>query len=187
MSRFDIIPTRIDGVFRIASRPLGDSRGYLARSFCAEELAAAGWPGSVTQANITHTRKKGTVRGLHFQHPPHAEAKLVRCLRGEIWDVAVDLRADSPTFLQWHAEVLSPENMSALLIPQGCAHGFQALTDDVDMLYMHSTAHAPASEGGLHVSDPRLAIAWPLPIGEMSARDCSFPPLINDFKGIRPS
>lgn len=185
MNRLDITPTRIDGVFRIASHTLGDSRGHLARSFCAEELAAAGWPGGVAQANITYTLSKGTVRGLHFQHPPHAEAKLVRCLRGEVWDVAVDLRADSPTFLQWHAEVLSPATMSALLIPRGCAHGFQSLTDDVDMLYIHSAAHAPDSEGGLHANDPRLTIAWPLPIGEMSARDRAFPLLTNDFKGIR--
>jgi dTDP-4-dehydrorhamnose 3,5-epimerase len=186
MNRLDISPTRIHGLFRVTSRAMGDSRGYLARSFCAEELAAAGWQGSVAQANITRTLNKGTVRGLHFQHPPHSEAKLVRCLRGEIWDVAVDLRAGSPTFLQWHAEVLSSDNLSALLIPQGCAHGFQSLADEVDMLYMHSAVHAPDSEGGLRATDPRLAIAWPLPIGEMSARDQALPLLTNDFKGIRP-
>lgn len=185
MNRLDITPTRIHGVFRVDSRAVGDARGFLARSFCAKELAPAGWPGGVAQANITHTLRKGTVRGLHFQHPPHAEAKLVRCLRGKIWDVAVDLRAESPTFLQWHAEMLSHDDLNALLIPQGCAHGFQSLTDEVDMLYLHSAAHAPGSEGGLHANDPRLAIAWPLPIGEMSARDRGFPLLTTDFKGIR--
>lgn len=184
MNRLEVLPTSIAGLHRLVSRRLGDPRGYLARAFCAEELSAAGWPGPVVQANLTFTRQKGTVRGLHFQHPPHAEAKLVRCLRGEIWDVAVDLRRGSPTFLQWHAEVLSPENMNALLIPQGCAHGFQALTDDVEMLYLHSAAHAPASEGGLSVTDPLPAVEWPLPIGEMSARDRAFPFLSHDFKGI---
>lgn len=184
MNRLEITPTPIAGLRRVISRQLGDSRGYLARTFCTEELATAGWPGPVAQANLTFTRQKGTVRGLHFQHPPHTEAKLVRCLRGEIWDVAVDLRKGSPTFLQWHAEVLSPANMNALLIPQGFAHGFQALTDDVEMLYLHSAAHAPSSEGGLSVTDPLLAIEWPLPIGEMSARDSAFPFLSNDFKGI---
>ena len=184
MNRLEILPTPIAGLHRVVSRQLGDSRGYLARAFCAEELAAAGWPGPVVQANLTFTRQKGTVRGLHFQHPPHAEAKLVRCLRGEIWDVAVDLRKGSPTFLQWHAEVLSPGHMNALLIPRGCAHGFQALTDDVEMLYLHSAAHAPASEGGLSVTDPLLAVDWPLPIGEVSARDRAFPFLSHDFKGI---
>lgn len=184
MNRLDLFPTPIVGLHRVVSRQLGDSRGYLARAFCAEELSAAGWPGPVVQANLTYTRQKGTVRGLHFQHPPHAEAKLVRCLRGEIWDVVLDLRKDSPTFLKWHAEILSPGNMNAFLIPQGCAHGFQSLVDDVEMLYLHSAAHAPASEGGLSVNDPMLAIEWPLPLGEMSARDRSFPFLPHDFKGV---
>lgn len=184
MTRLELFPTPIAGLHLVVSRQLGDSRGYLARAFCAEELSAAGWLGPVAQANLTYTRQKGTVRGLHFQHPPHAEAKLVRCLRGEVWDVAVDLRKDSPTFLKWHAEVLSPENMSALLIPQGCAHGFQSLTDDVEMLYLHSAAHAPASEGGLSINDPLLSIDWPLPIGEISARDRSFSFLPHYFKGI---
>ena len=184
MTRLELFPTPIAGLHRVVSRQLGDSRGYLARAFCGEELLAAGWPGPVAQANLTYTRQKGTVRGLHFQHSPHAEAKMVRCLRGEIWDVAVDLRKGSPTFLKWHAEVLSPENMSALLIPEGCAHGFQSLTDHIEMLYLHSAAHAPVSEDGLSVTDPLLSIEWPLPIGEMSARDRSFSFLPADFKGF---
>jgi dTDP-4-dehydrorhamnose 3,5-epimerase len=184
MSRFGLFRTPIAGLSRLVSRQLGDQRGHLSRVFCAEELTQVGWKGIVAQANLTYTRQKGTVRGLHFQYPPHAEVKMVRCLRGEIWDVAVDLRKDSPTFLKWHAEVLSPDNLSALLIPQGCAHGFQSLTDDVEMLYLHSAAHAPASEGGLSVNDPLLSIEWPLTIGEMSARDRSFPFLPHDFKGI---
>ena len=107
---------------------MGDARGFLSRLFCAEELRAAGWTGPIAQINHTHTARKGTVRGMHFQYPPHAEMKLVSCLRGEVWDVAVDIRAGSQTFLRWHAEILSADNGRALLIPQGFAHGFQALT-----------------------------------------------------------
>jgi dTDP-4-dehydrorhamnose 3,5-epimerase len=184
MRRLESLLTPIAGLHRVDSHQLGDPRGYFVRAFCAEELSAAGWPMPVAQINLTYTRRRGTIRGLHFQYPPHAEAKLVRCLRGEIWDVVVDLRRNSPTFLKWHAEVLSQGNMSAFLIPQGCAHAFQSLTDDVEMLYLHSAVHVPASEGGLNVSDPMLAIEWPLSQGEMSARDRSFPFLSQDFKGI---
>lgn len=187
MNRFEAFSTPIAGLRRVVSRRLGDSRGYLMRIYCADELATLGWPGPVAQSNLTYTRCRGTVRGLHFQHPPHAEFKLVRCLSGEIWDVAVDLRAGSPTFLKWHAEVLSPENSSALLIPSGFAHGFQALTDDVTMLYLHSTAHFPDSEAGIHVEDPQLRLELPLPVGEMSPRDKQFQFLPSDFKGVNLS
>lgn len=184
MSRFEIHDTPIPGVRKLVSRRLGDHRGHLARVFCAEELAEAGWSGPVAQANMTSTRRAGTVRGMHFQRPPHAEMKLVRCIRGEVWDVVVDLRAGSPTFLRWHAEVLGADNLAALLIPQGCAHGFQALVDDVEMLYFHSAAHAPAYEGGLLATDPRLHIRWPLPITAISDRDAAFAPLTSTFEGI---
>ena len=149
-----------------------------------EELAQAGWTRPVAQANLTLTRTRGTVRGMHYQLPPDAEMKLVRCVRGEVWDVAVDLRHGSPTFLQWHAERLSADNMAALLIPEGCAHGFQALTDDVEMLYLHSMPFAPASERGIGALDPLVGIRWPLPIAAMSDRDRGFPPLSKDFQGV---
>ena len=126
------------------------------------------------------------MRGLHFQHPPHADAKLVSCIRGEIWDVGVDLRRGSPTFLQWHAERLSAENGRAMLLPQGFAHGFQALTDDAELVYFHSAAYEPAAEDGLDPRDARLAILWPLPIAALSARDARHPPLDNTFTGIAP-
>ena len=184
MNRLDIQATPLAGLLRITSRQLGDERGYLARMFCQDELQAAGWHGPVAQSNLTYTRERGTVRGLHFQHPPHAEMKLVRCLRGEVWDVAVDLRRGSPSFLQWHAERLSADRFNALLIPEGFAHGFQTLSDEVEMLYLHSAAHAPQSEDGLNVADPRLAVAWPLPIGTLSARDHSLPFLTDRFEGI---
>lgn len=184
MSRFEITDLPMDGLKRIRRVPIGDERGSLTRVFCADELFAAGWTGPIAQINHTHTAKAGTVRGLHFQRPPHAELKLVGCMRGEVWDVAVDIRSGSPTFLSWHAERLSAENGSALLIPEGFAHGFQSLTDDVEMLYCHSAAHEPHAEDGLDPRDPRLAIAWPMEIAELSRRDAQHAPLTAAFSGI---
>ena len=185
MSRFLFHPTPIAGLVAIERLPLGDARGFLERLFCATDLAPAGWTGPIAQINHTFTAEAGTVRGLHFQHPPHAETKLVSCLQGAVWDVAVDLRPGSPTYLQWHAEELSASNHRALLIPPGCAHGFQTLRADVQMLYCHSQAHAPHSEGGLHPQDPRLGIAWPLPVHGLSLRDARHPPITPDFEGVR--
>ena len=121
---------------------------------------------------------------MHYQLPPSAEAKIVSCLRGAAFDVAVDLRRDSPTFLQWHAETLSAENHRSLVIPEGVAHGFQALADDCELLYFHTAAYDPAAERGLHPGDPRLAIAWPLPVERLSERDASHPPLTPEFDGV---
>lgn len=175
MSRFVFHPTPIAGVVAVERLPLGDARGFLERLFCADDLAAAGWTGAIAQINHTFTAVRGTVRGMHFQRAPDAETKLVSCLVGAVWDVAVDLRPGSPTYLQWHAEELSAANHRALLIPPGCAHGFQTLTADVQLLYCHSQAYAPHSEGGLHPQDPRLGIAWPLPVHGLSPRDASHP------------
>jgi dTDP-4-dehydrorhamnose 3,5-epimerase len=185
MSRFTIESLPLLGLQRVERKRMGDDRGFLSRIFCAEELALFGWNKPVSQINHTHTVRCGTVRGLHFQRPPHAEMKLVSCLRGEVWDVAVDLRAGSPTFLRWHAETLSGENGRALLIPEGFAHGFQTLSDDVEMLYCHSQAYAAQSEGGLHPLDPRLALDWPLAVTDMSHRDSSHPFMTEDFKGVQ--
>ncbi|MDZ7861827.1 dTDP-4-dehydrorhamnose 3,5-epimerase family protein [Acidovorax sp.] len=184
MSRFTLDPTPLAGLVTVQRQPLVDSRGFLARMFCAQDLAPAGWTWPIAQINHTLTAQRGTVRGLHFQHPPAAEAKLVSCLRGAVWDVAVDLRAGSPTFLQWFGTELSAANHRALLIPPGFAHGFQALSDGCEMLYLHSAPHAPASEGGLDALDPRLAIAWPLPVAERSPRDAEHPLLAPGFTGL---
>lgn len=186
MSRFVTTETPLSGVWKVQRQRIGDARGFLSRLFCAEELAAIGWAKPVAQINHTYTSRRGTVRGMHFQRPPHAEMKLVSCVRGEVWDVAVDLRPGSPTFLKWHAERLSAENGTALLIPEGVAHGFQTLSDDVEMLYLHSVAYAPQSEGGLNPRDPALAIEWPLEITEMSARDAGHPPITEGFEGVTP-
>ncbi|MFM7576864.1 MAG: dTDP-4-dehydrorhamnose 3,5-epimerase family protein, partial [Microcystaceae cyanobacterium] len=135
----------IAGLKTVTRQPIGDRRGFLARLFCAEELKEAGWHKPIAQINHTYTAQAGTVRGLHYQNPPHAEMKLVTCIQGQIWDIAVDLRANSPTFLTWQGAVLSAENHSALLIPEGCAHGFQALTDDVELIYCHSVPYNPTA------------------------------------------
>jgi dTDP-4-dehydrorhamnose 3,5-epimerase len=174
----------LDGLKRIERQRLGDSRGFLSRIFCAKELAQAGWNKPIEQINHTYTAKRGTVRGMHFQRPPHAEMKLVSCLRGEVLDVAVDLRRGSPTFLQWHAEHLSAVNGFALLIPEGFAHGFQTLTDDAELLYCHSAAYVPEAEAGLNPTDQKLAIHWPLAITELSARDSQHPMLNEQFSGL---
>jgi len=186
VNRLTVTDLPLAGLKRVARQRLGDDRGFLARLFCAEELRDAGWHEAVAQVNHTMTARKGTVRGMHFQRPPHAEMKLVSCVRGEVFDVAVDLRHGSLTFLRWHAEHLSADNNRALLIPQGFAHGFQALTDDAELIYCHSAAYDAASEGGLNPRDPRLAIAWPLPITEMSARDAQVAMLDAAFTGMTP-
>ena len=166
-------------------QPLGDQRGFLVRLFCAQELAQAGWHTPVAQINQTLTRQRGTVRGLHYQNTPAAEMKLVTCIRGAVWDVAVDLRAGSPTFLQWHAQQLSADNQLALLIPEGCAHGFQTLSDDAELLYCHSMAYAPQADAGLNPLDPRLAISWPLPVAMVSDRDTRQPSVDARFEGVQ--
>lgn len=184
MTRLVATDLRLPGLKRIERQIRGDARGFLARIFCADELASAGWIRPVAQINHTLTAQRGTVRGLHFQKPPWAEMKLVSCLRGEVWDVAVDLRPESPTYLRWHAEVLSAANHRALLIPEGFAHGFQTLGDDVEMIYCHSAPYAPEAEGGVNALDMRLAITWPLPIEARSPRDEALPVIDESFAGV---
>lgn len=186
MSRFTVTDTPLAGLKVVQRQILGDARGYLTRLFCAEELALAGWHGPIAQINHTFTQHTGTVRGMHYQKHPHAEMKLVSCLRGVVWDVAVDLRPDSPTYLQWHAQQLSNDNHCALLIPQGFAHGFQTLGSDVEMLYCHSAPYVPMADAGLNPLDPRLAIAWPLPVIGLSAKDSGHAMMGPDFEGVRP-
>lgn len=183
MSRFFITPLPLIGLKRIERQRIGDHRGFLSRIFCESDLKECGWNQPIAQINHAYTEKKGAVRGLHYQRPPHAEMKLVSCLQGEVWDVAVDLRKNSPTFLQYHAELLSAENSVALLIPEGFAHGFQTLSDDVQLLYCHSASYEPSAEAGINIMEPRLAINWPLPISEYSQRDKEFPLLNQQYSG----
>lgn len=183
-SRFNIQTTPLPGLHVIVRKPIGDSRGYLERMFCLDELRDVFGERRVVQINRTSTQNKGTVRGLHFQCPPHAEMKFVSCLRGSVFDVAVDLRKGSPTFLCWYAELLTGDNNKTFAIPEGFAHGFQTQTDDCELLYLHTAAYVPLVEAGLHPLDTRLAIAWPLPISEMSDRDASHAYICADFEGV---
>lgn len=186
ISRFAAVPTPIPGLLVLERQPLADARGTFERLWCADELRALGHPGVIAQANRSLTRRRGTVRGLHFQRPPHAEWKLIACLRGRVHDVVVDLRRGSPAFLRWHALELADDAPRSLLVPPGCAHGFQALSDDCEMLYLHNVPFAPDADAGLRADDPRLAIAWPLPLAERSPRDAGHPLLTDGFAGLVP-
>ena len=184
MSRFDFHSTPLSGLMVVQRKPIEDGRGFFARFFCADEFRQVGFTKPIAQINHTLTRKKGAVRGLHFQRPPHAEAKVVSCLKGDIFDVAVDLRRGSPTFLRRYDVVLSAENRKSLLIPEGFAHGFQTLTDDCELVYLHSTSFHPEAEDALNVNDPKLAIVWPLTMTELSERDRSHPFIGANFEGV---
>jgi dTDP-4-dehydrorhamnose 3,5-epimerase len=184
LSRIAIASAPLAGLKCVMRQPQADARGFLSRLFCVDELAVAGWRKPIAQINHTYTKKLGTVRGMHYQNTPHAEMKLVSCIRGEVFDVVIDLRAGSPTFLKWHAEILSAENGRALLIPEGFAHGFQTLTDGCNMVYLHTASYAPDSQAGIRVDDPLIGITWPLAVAEISLRDREHPLLTPQFKGM---
>ena len=175
--------TPINGVFELLAQPFADHRGAFLNAFRAQEPAFMGSWGDrmIAQVNISRTETLGAIRGLHLQAPPHSEAKLVRCLRGHVWDVAVDLRPDSATYCHWHAVELSPERANALLIPEGCAHGFQVLEPGSELLYLHSGAWVAEAETGVRFDDPQLAIPWPLPPQGLSERDVALP-MLGSFK-----
>jgi dTDP-4-dehydrorhamnose 3,5-epimerase len=176
--------TAIRGVRVVDTSAHIDPRGRFARLFCEHELAPVVGDRQIVQINHSCTSMVGAIRGMHFQHPPHAEMKLVRCLRGRVWDVAVDLRRDSATFLNWHAEELTPENARMLVVPEGCAHGFQVLEADSELLYLHTACYELAAEGGVRHDDSKLAILWPLPVTDISPRDAAHPLVGPDFHGI---
>jgi dTDP-4-dehydrorhamnose 3,5-epimerase len=184
MAQLEFIQTPISGLTVVQRNSIEDARGFFSRFYCAQEFAALGFEKPIQQINHTCTVKAGAVRGMHFQYPPHAEIKLVSCLRGKVFDVAVDLRRDSPTFLQWHAEILSAENRRSMLIPEGFAHGFQTLTPDCELIYLHTSPYVKEAEGALNATDAQLDIKWPLPIAEMSERDRSHPMISADFEGL---
>jgi len=174
----------LSGLLVIETAPVTDARGRFTRVFCDTELAPARPHLQFRQINLSATGQRGTVRGLHYQIPPAAETKLIRCLRGSVFDVAVDLRRGSPTFLAWHAVELSSGNDRQVLIPEGFAHGFQTLSDEVELLYMHTAPWTPSHEIGVRHDDPRLGIAWPLPVSQVSDRDSSYSLLSEDFPGV---
>jgi dTDP-4-dehydrorhamnose 3,5-epimerase len=168
----------------VESAPISDRRGAFCRLYCEQELAPVLGNRHIVQINLSRSTKAGTVRGLHFQRPPYAEMKLVRCLKGAVWDVAVDLRKNSPTFLLWYAEKLTPDNALMLVIPEGFAHGFQALEADTELLYLHTEFYRPDAEAGIRVDDPLLNIGWPMPVSELSERDLSLPAITAEFSGL---
>jgi dTDP-4-dehydrorhamnose 3,5-epimerase len=179
-----IAATPLAGVFEVASQTSSDVRGAFARWFCERELSELLGARKIVQINHSRTTAVGAVRGMHYQRAPHAEMKMIRCIRGRVWDVAVDLRGDSQTFLQWHAVELTPAEGRMLVVPEGCAHGFQALEADSELLYLHTAFYEPSSEGGVDCRDPRIAIRWPLPVTGLSPRDETHPQLAADFQGI---
>lgn len=179
-----IIDTAIVGVQIIESTELQDERGAFSRLFCAQELAPVLGQRHVVQVNQSLTRKIGAIRGMHYQKAPRAEMKIVRCLKGRVFDVAVDLRQGSATFLQWVALELSPKKHNAVVIPEGCAHGFQVLETNSELLYLHTAYYTPACEGAIHFSDPKIGIQWPQPPTDLSARDQNHPFLNENFSGF---
>jgi dTDP-4-dehydrorhamnose 3,5-epimerase len=181
----DVILTELPGVVTATTTRFRDSRGSFGRLFCDIELRPFLQGAAIRQINHSLTRNVGAIRGLHFQYPPHCERKLVRCLHGAIWDIVVDLRADSPTLFHCHAEELSPENGKMIIIPEGYAHGFQVLKPDTEVLYLHTYPYTPGSEGGIRYYDPRLGIEWPITVTDVSHRDCEHPLLDDTFKGLK--
>lgn len=178
------MPMSISGAFEVVPVRHGDSRGHFSRLFCAEVFGEHGLEHEWVQVNTSFSRTTGSLRGLHFQRPPSAEVKLVTCLRGAVQDIILDLRDRSATFGAWQAVRLSSDAGNLVYIPKGCAHGFQTLTDDCQMLYFHDTPYAPDAEAGVHHADPAIGIDWPLPVSEISDRDRALPPL-SDVEPLR--
>ncbi|NOT43354.1 MAG: dTDP-4-dehydrorhamnose 3,5-epimerase family protein [Acidobacteria bacterium] len=177
--------TELTGAFIVDLEPRTDTRGFFARAFCQREFASHGLDASVAQMNISLNHRKGTVRGLHFQYPPGAEAKFVRCSRGAILDVVVDLRPESPTYLRHVMVELTADNRRGIVVPERCAHGFQVLEDATETTYLVSEFYAPGLEDGLRHDDPALAIAWPLPASDMSDKDRAWPLLAHVESAVR--
>ena len=172
-----IEPQLMQGLAVAHSTYNADTRGSFARWFCRSELSDVIGSREIVQINHSRTTHAGAIRGLHFQRPPHAEMKLIRCLRGAVLDVVIDLRLTSATYLRHHRETLRAGDGKLLVVPEGFAHGFQTLEADTELLYLHTTAYAPAAEAGFHVNDPTFAIEWPLPATDISARDLALPTL----------
>jgi len=180
----EFIPSHIEGLYTIAVRKLSDERGIFARTYCKNEFKQIGFDKEFVQFNHSLNKNKGTVRGMHFQQQPFAETKLIRCVQGAVYDVAVDLRKNSPTFLQWFGVELNEENMLSVLIPAGFAHGFQAVTDDAVLIYHHTEFYTPQADSGIRFDDPALKIEWPMPPVFVSEKDKGYGAIDNNFKGI---
>lgn len=184
MGKLNIQTIELDGAYIVVPNKHEDSRGSFSRIYCQKEMSEI-TDTNFIQINHSITLKKGTVRGMHFQYSPDAEVKMVKCIKGSILDIIVDIREESPTFLQLHAELLSSDNMKMIYIPKGFAHGFQTLEDNTELLYFHSSIYTPDNEGALNIKDPLLNIKWPLDITGLSKKDQEHPFIDDDFKGIK--
>lgn len=172
--------TKLKGSYLIEIEPIEDERGFFARTFCRKEFEAQGIQFNIVQCNTSYNKKRGTLRGMHYQVKPHEEAKLVRCTRGAVYDVLIDLRPDSPTFKQWNAVELSPENRQLLFVPKGVAHGFQTLEDNTELMYQMSEYYHPEVARGVRWNDPTFGIMWPLSSPVLSDRDRSYHNICGD-------
>jgi dTDP-4-dehydrorhamnose 3,5-epimerase len=181
----EILATPLPGLMRLRAASRGDERGRFLRLWCEQAMQAVAPGARVVQVNQSFTAVRGTLRGLHFQREPALEGKLVRCLRGEVFDVAVDVRHGSPTFGRWHGVHLRGGGADELWLPPGFAHGFQTLSDEVEMLYLHTAAYSAEHEAGLRPDDPALSIAWPLPVACISSRDTTHPLMDTHFRGVK--
>ncbi len=177
-------PTPLQGSFIIEPTGVTDDRGWFGRIYCKNEFKEIGHDREWVQMNHSSTNKKGTMRGMHYQVQPFREIKMVKCVSGSVFDVIIDLRKNSPTYLKWFGQELSAQNRKMLYIPEGFAHGFQTLTEDCDLIYLHSEFYVPNAEGGIRYNDPKLNIEWPLIPTVISERDSSHPYLDENFKGI---
>jgi dTDP-4-dehydrorhamnose 3,5-epimerase len=173
--------TPIPGAYHVELQSHRDDRGLFARAWCRDAFAEHGLTESFVQANLAQTHAAGTVRGIHYQTAPHEEAKFIRCLRGVIYDVIVDLRPDSPTYLQWHAETLTAERRNAMYVPAGCAHGYQTLADDTEVFYQVTAAYTPGVEQGIRYDDRAFGIEWPHAVTVLSDKDASW----SDFEATQ--
>lgn len=184
MINFSLLETPLIDLKIIKRNQKKDSRGYFSRLFCPNELKNIGWTDEVFQINESFTSRKGTIRGMHYQKQPWNEVKIVSCVKGSVFDVAVDLRRDSDTYLKWHGLELSSENAMALFIPEGFAHGYQVLSDDALLIYVHSKPYTPEADAGVNPFDKKIAIQWPLSIGLVSDRDSALPSIDLSFHGF---
>ena len=184
MKNFLIKDASLEGLRLLRRNPKNDERGQFTRLFCAEELELAGWKDPISQINFSFTKMLGTIRGMHYQMPPYAEMKIISCIKGAVWDVAMDLRAGSSTFMKWQGFELSEDNGVALLIPPGFAHGFQTLSNNVELIYCHSKPYSCEAERGINPADPVIGINWPIKTSMLSARDKGMAMIANTFKGI---
>jgi len=180
------VPTSLAGAYVIEQERHMDERGFFARTWCADEFARHGLEPKLAQSNVSFNRCRGTLRGLHYQTPPFAEVKLVRCTRGALFDVAVDLRPDSPTFRRWVGSELTEDNGRALYVPRGFAHGFLTLVDATELAYQMSTPYAPEAQRGIRWDDPFVGVAWPEGVQVIAPRDRDYPDVdVGQFQELR--